>query len=88
LSDPRTPSNIDVRAVQAFNKRIGRVIPPYPRELAKPAEPTTLSRWVEYHAASAPPKSHDMVDVDPRTLRYSNNIGLRAAHHRLAREGK
>jgi hypothetical protein len=86
--DPRTPSNAEILATIAYNKRIGRVIPPYPRELTKAAEPTTLSRRVAYHAASTPAKHPDMVDVDPRTLRYSNNIGLRAAHHRLAREGK
>jgi hypothetical protein len=86
--NPKTPSNAEILAVIAYNKRIGRVIPPYPRELATPAEPTTLSRRVAYHAALAPPKFPDMIEVDPRTLRYSNNIGLRAAHHRLAREGK
>jgi hypothetical protein len=86
--ESRAPSNAEILAVIAYNKRIGREIPPYPRELAKPAARTTLSRRTEHLASLSPAKHLDMVEVDPRTLRYSNNIGLRAAHHRLARAGK
>jgi hypothetical protein len=82
------PTNVDILAVIAFNRRIGRVIPPYPRELAQPSAPTTLSRRATHLASLAPPKYPDMIEVDPRTLRYSNRVGLRAVHHRLAHEGK
>jgi hypothetical protein len=87
LSD-RAPTNVEIRAVFARNRRLGLTTAPYPREFAQPAAPTTLSRRIEHLASLSPAKHPDLVDVDPSRLMYSNRVGLRAAHHRLSREGK